>query len=114
MATNNFTFGAFALVNNVRQLVYTCPSGTGDTAVIHSCTVANTHGSDPVNVTIEVYDTSTTTYYPVVSTAPVPADSTLVLDGVKVNMEAQDKLYATSDKAGGHLTVFASILRIDP
>ena len=115
---NTFTYGAKNLSGTTREELYlvphTAPSSADTTAIVHSCTVANTHGSDSVNVTIEVYDTSTTTYYPVVSTVPVPADSTLVLDSVKVNMEAQDKLYATSDKAGGHLTVFASILRIDP
>ncbi len=115
---NTFTYGAANLSNTNRTLLYTvphtAPSSTDTTAIVHSCTVANTHGTDSVNVTIEVYDTSATTYYPVVSTVPVPADSTLVLDGVKVNMEAQDTLHATSDNASGNLTVFASILRIDP
>ena len=115
---NTFTYGAANLSGTGRTTLYTvphtAPSSTDTTAIVHSCTVANTHATDSVSVTIEVYDTSETTYYPVVSTVPVPADSTLVLDGVKVNMEAQDFLCTNSDTAGGHLTVFASILRIDP
>ena len=70
---NDFTFGAVNLANNTRTLVYSVPtSPSGQTAVIHSCTVANTHGTDSVDVTLEVYDTSGTTYYPVSSTVPVP------------------------------------------
>ena len=115
---NHFTFGAANLSNNTRTDVYTVPhtggSSASTTAVVHSCTVANTHATDTVNVTLEVYDNSTTTYFPVASTVPIPADSALVLDGVKVNLEAQDKLTATSSNASGNLTVFASVLRIEP
>ena len=112
---NDFTFGAVNLANNTRTLVYSVPtSPSGQTAVIHSCTVANTHGTDSVDVTLEVYDTSGTIYYPVSSTVPVPADSVLVLDGIKLNLEEDDKLYATSSHASGHLTVFASVLKITP
>ena len=112
MATNNFTFGAFALTNNTRQTVYTCPSGTGDTAVIHSCTVANTHATDTANITLEVYDNTATTYFDIAKIVPVPAGSTLVLDGVKLNLLEDDRLHATSSDAAGKLTVFASVLEI--
>ena len=61
---NTFTYGAANLSNAVRTLLYTvphtAPSSTDTTAIVHSCTVANTHGTDSVNVTIEVYDTSAT------------------------------------------------------
>lgn len=112
---NDFTFGAVNLTNTVRTLVYSVPtSPVGQTAVIHSCTVANTDGTDSINVTLEVYDNSATTYFPVSSTVPVPADSVLVLDGIKLNLESDDKLYATSSDASGNLTIFASVLKITP
>tara|TARA_B000000460_G_scaffold247934_1_gene224173 strand:+ start:770 stop:1114 length:345 start_codon:yes stop_codon:yes gene_type:complete len=112
MATNKFTFGGFALANNVRQLVYTCPSGTGDTAIIHSCTVANTHATDTANITLEVYDNTAAVYFDVAKNVPVPAGSTLVLDGVKVNLLEDDRFHATSSDAAGKLTVLASVLEI--
>ena len=112
MATNKFTFGAKALTNNVRQLVYTCPSATGDTAVIHSCTVANTHASDAANITLEVYDDTAAVYFDIAKNVSVPAGSTLVLDGVKLNLLEDDRLHATSSDLAGKLTVFASVLEI--
>ena len=112
MATNKFTFGAYALDNTTRRLVYTCPSGTGDTAIIHSCTVANTHATDTANITLEVYDNTAAVYFDVAKNVPVPAGSTLVLDGVKVNLLEDDRFHATSSDAAGKLTVFASVLEI--
>tara|TARA_R110002020_G_scaffold160008_1_gene344307 strand:- start:535 stop:870 length:336 start_codon:yes stop_codon:yes gene_type:complete len=108
---NDFINAGANLTNNTRTDVYQI-TGSGNTAVVHSVTVANTHGTSSVDVTLEVYDNSTTTYFPVTSTVPVPADSTLVLENVKLNLEQDDKICATSSNGSGNLTVFASILKI--
>ena len=87
-------------------------SGVAET-VIHSLTVCNT-GSVSVDADIAVEDISaggTPNYY-ICKTTPVPANSSLVFDGIKLNMESGDKLHAKSSNASGNLDIFASILEI--
>lgn len=81
--------------------------------VVHSITICNTNGTDSVNASVSVIDTSDgSAVYPIISTAPIPADSTMVFADVKLNVENTDILKAQSSHASGHLTVFCSTLEI--
>ena len=99
---------AGAAIGTSRTDVYTCPASTE--AVVHAVYLSNVDGSASVDATIEVYDNSTTTYYHVGKTIPVPADSTLVLDK-PINLQASDKLTVTAS-AASDLECFISILEI--
>ena len=56
------------------------PVGSGDQAIVHSCTVANIHATDSPIVDIKVTTDGGSTYFYVAKNVPVPAGSTLVLD----------------------------------
>jgi len=99
---------AGAAIGTSRTEIYTCPSATE--AVIHAVYLSNIDGVSSVDATVEIYDSSGTTYYHVGKTLPVPADSTLVLDK-PINLEASDKLTVTAS-AAGDLECFISVLEI--
>ena len=99
---------AGAAIAATRTDVYTCPAATE--AVVHALYLSNVDGSSSVDATIEVYDSSVTTYYHVGKTLPVPADSTLVFDK-PVNLEVGDKLTVTAS-AASDLECFLSVLEI--
>jgi hypothetical protein len=99
---------AGAAIGTSRTDIYTCPSATE--AVIHAVYLSNIDGVSSVDATVEIYDSSGTTYYHVGKTLPVPADSTLVLDK-PINLEASDKLTVTAS-AAGDLECFISVLEI--
>ena len=99
---------AGAAIGATRTDVYTCPASTE--AVVHAVYLSNVDGSASVDATIEVYDNSTTTYYHVGKTIPVPADSTLVLDK-PINLQESDKLTVTAS-AASDLECFISVLEI--
>ena len=87
-----------------RTDVYTCPAATA--AVIHSVYLSNIDGTNNATVTIELYDSSATTYFSLGTTLPVDADSTLVLDK-PINLEAADKVVVTASAAGDIVAVCA-------
>jgi len=99
---------AGAAIGTSRTDIYTCPSATE--AVIHAVYLSNIDGVSSVDATVEIYDSSGTTYYHVGKTLPVPADSTLVLDK-PINLEASYKLTVTAS-AAGDLECFISVLEI--
>jgi hypothetical protein len=80
--------------------------------VVHSITICNTNGTDSINASVSVTDTSASLVFPIISTAPIPADSTMVFADVKLNVENTDLLRAQSSHASGNLTVFCSTLEI--
>ena len=97
------------LTNASLTTVFTASTET----VVHSITICNTNGTDSINASVSVIDTSdSSTVYPIISTAPIPADSTMVFADVKLNVENLDLLKAQSSHASGHLTVFCSTLEI--
>lgn len=99
---------AAAAIGTSRTDVYTAPAATA--SVIHAVYLSNIDGASSVDATIEVYDSSATTYYHVGKTIPVPADSTLVLDK-PLNLEAGDKVTITAS-AASDLEAFLSVLEI--
>ena len=99
---------AAASVGTSRTDIYTCPGSTA--AVIHSVYLSNIDGTNSVDATVEVYDSSGTAYFHIGKTLPVPADSTLVLDK-PINLEAADKLTVTAS-AASDLECFISVLEI--
>lgn len=104
---NSFKNSA-AAIGTSRTDVYTCPASTQ--AVIHAVYLSNIDGSNSVDATVEIYDSSGTTYFHVGKTLPVPADSTLVLDK-PINLEAADKLTVTAS-AASDLECVISVLEV--
>lgn len=104
---NSFKNSA-AAIGASRTDVYTCPASTQ--AVIHAVYLSNIDGTSSVDATVEIYDSSATTYFHVGKTLPVPADSTLVLDK-PINLEAADKLTVTAS-AASDLECVISVLEV--
>jgi len=96
------------LSGNTITTVFTASTET----VVHSITICNTSAAS-VDASVSITDTSdSSTVYPIISTAPIPANSTMVFADVKLNVEDTDLLRATSSHASGNLTVFCSTLEI--
>ena len=74
------------------------PVGSGDQAIVHSCTIANIHASDSADVDIKVTTDGGSTYYYVAKNVPVPQGSTLVLDK-PIDMAVGDLLQMSSSAA---------------
>lgn len=104
---NSFKNSA-AAIGTSRTDVYTCPASTQ--AVIHAVYLSNIDGTSSVDATVEIYDSSATTYFHVGKTLPVPADSTLVLDK-PINLETADKLTVTAG-AASDLECVISVLEV--
>jgi hypothetical protein len=105
---STFKNAAVNLTTTSRTDLYTTPSST--TAVVHNLTIANTDGVASANITIEFYDSSTTTYYKLAHLVPVPGGSTLIFDK-PINLETGDKISLTAS-AGGDLSGYASVMQI--
>ena len=105
---SSFKNAAVNLTTTSRTDLYTTPAST--TAVVHNLTIANTDGVVSANITIEFYDSSTTTYYKLAHLVPVPAGATLIFDK-PINLETGDKISLTASVAND-LSGFASIMQI--
>lgn len=105
---NTFKNKGTALSSTSRTDLYTCPANTA--AVIHTLNIANVNGTSSASITIEVYDTSATTYYKIGYLIPVPGGSSYFYDK-PINLEAGDKISLTASTAN-YLEAFASILEI--
>jgi hypothetical protein len=99
--------GAQVTTSNVT--VYTCPALTQTTVI--GMTVANTAVSD-ISVTVELLKNGTTPAYAVVTGAPVPTGSSLVVVGgdQKVVLQSTDLLRART--ASGTADLVLSYLEI--
>jgi hypothetical protein len=98
---------ASAAITTSRTDVFTCSTTA---AVVHALFLSNIDGTNNVNATVELYDSSATTYYKVSYLVPVPAGSTLILDK-PINLESGDKLTVTAD-ANSRLTAVTSLMII--
>lgn len=88
--------------------VYTSNNGSAVNAILIELDCANT-GSSAVQVTVLVYDSSSTTAYHIVKNAPVPAGSSLkVVSGQKVVLNGDDKIQVYASAAT--IDVVASVL----
>lgn len=96
---------ASANITTSRTDVFTCSTTS---AVVHALFLSNIDGTNSVNATIELYDSSVTTYFKVSYLVPVPAGSTLILDK-PINLENGDKLTITAD-ANSSLSAVASLM----
>ena len=105
---SSFKNAAVELTTTSRTDLYTAPSST--TSVIHNLTIANIDGTSSADVTIEFYDSSSTTYFYLAKTVPVPAGSTLIFDK-PINLETGDKVSLTASVADD-LSAYASIMEI--
>jgi len=86
--------------------IYTTPASKE--AVVHALFISNINGTNSVNVTIEVTDTSAATTMKIGYNLPVPAQSTLVLDK-PINLETGDILKITAASVND-IEAVASIL----
>ena len=86
------------------------PVGSGDQAIVHSCTIANIHASDSADVDIKVTTDGGSTYYYVAKNVPVPQGSTLVLDK-PIDLEATGDVHMTAS-ANSDLETVLGILEI--
>lgn len=89
-------------------VLYTAPVATQ--SVIHAVYLSNADGTNSINVTLEVTDTSAGQTRKVLYLVPVPAGSTIVLDK-PINLEATDVLKVTASVAS-MIEAFASVLEI--
>ena len=105
---NTFKNKGLALSSTSRTDLYTCPSSTS--AVVHTLNIANVNGTASASITIELYDSSTTTYYKIGYLIPVPGGSSYYFDK-PLNLEAGDKISLTASIAN-YLDAVASILEI--
>ena len=99
------------LLTAADSTVYTC-TGVGKQSIVHSCTVANIHASDPADVDIKVTTDGGSTYFYVAKNVPVPQGSTLVLDK-PIDMTNGDILQMKST-ATNTLNTVLGILEITP
>ena len=89
--------------------IYTCPAAT--TAIIFSMVIANIDGANSADVTIEWEDNSDSSAdFDILSTVPVPPDTSLVYPG-KIVLEASDLLRGLAS-ATNDLEVTLSVLEI--
>ena len=113
MATNTF-LNAGAPITTAGTVLYTCPSASGTSAIIHALYLSNIDGVSPVNVDIQIetrpQGSSTKAYRYIGKTLVVPEDSSLVPDK-PINLMAGDKIKITAS-SNSMLHAVASILEI--
>lgn len=95
--------------DGVSQGIYT--PGSGVTAIVIHCQVANVDGSNAADLNIDLHDTSASSAKAIVSTLSVPADSAVNPIGGKLVLEAGDTLRAWAS-AAGDLEMTLGILEI--
>jgi hypothetical protein len=101
---------AGSAITSTGTVLYTCPSATGNVAIIHALYISNIDGTSPANASIEITIDGGTTYIHIGKTLIVPEDSTLVFDK-PINLEAGDKLKITAS-SNSTLEAACSILLI--
>lgn len=98
-----------ATLATVNANVYVCPVNT--TAIIFMGQIANRDGANSADVTMYVYDVSSSASRALVYTVPVPADAATTFLTGKLVLEANDYIFGTAS-ANNHLDVSVSILEI--
>lgn len=98
-----------ATLTTVNANVYVCPANT--TAIVFMGQVANRDGANSADVTMYVYDVSSTASRALVYTVPVPADAATTFLTGKLVLEANDYIFGTAS-ANNHLDVSVSILEL--
>ena len=89
------------VISNNSATSITVPTGR-----IKKLVIANTDGTDAVDCTLEIYDGST--YYKILSTVSIPADTSLVLDEHEISFDEvtfQSVVRVTSGDSDGQLTL---------
>ena len=89
--------------------IYT--AGSGVTAIIVHCQVANVDGTNAADLSIDLHDNSASSAKAVVSTLSVPADSAVNPIGGKLVLETGDTLRAWAG-AASDLEITLGILEI--
>lgn len=95
--------------NGASNGIYT--AGSGVTAIVIHCQVANVDGAAGADLSMDLYDTSATSAKAIVSTLSVPADSAVNPIGGKLVLETGDILRAWAS-ADGDLEITLGILEI--
>lgn len=108
MPTESFKLRSAALTT-VNANVYVCPVNTS--AILFLGQVANKDGTNTADVTMYVYDVSSSASRALVSTVPVPADAATTFLTGKLVLEANDYIFGSAS-ANNHLDVVVSILEI--
>jgi len=89
--------------------IYT--AGSGVTAIIIHCQVANVDGTNAADLSIDLHDTSASSAKALVSTLSVPADTAVNPIGGKLVLETGDTLRAFAS-AASDLEITLGILEI--
>lgn len=89
--------------------IYT--AGSGVTAIVVHCQVANIDGTNAADLNMDLHDTSTSAAKAIVSTLSVPADSAVNPIGGKLVLETGDTLRAWAG-AASDLEITLGILEI--
>jgi len=89
--------------------IYT--AGSGVTAIVVHCQVANIDGTNAADLNMDLHDTSASAAKAIVSTLSVPADSAVNPIGGKLVLETGDELRAWAG-AASDLEMTLSILEI--
>lgn len=76
-------------------------SGSGKIVKINSLMISNIDGTNPCDVTVEVYKNQTTSYY-IASTVTVPSDASLVVisKDTSIYLEENDSIRCTASADG--------------
>lgn len=109
MATNAFK-NASIEVGLTDTLGYTCPAGKS--AVVFESYVSNKDGTESVNITVKVYDSSGTILRTITGKdTPINVGGALLLG--KISLEENDEIRVAASKASA-VDAFFSILEITP
>ena len=99
-----------AALTTTGAIVYSAPTGAGESAIIHSMIISNIDGTNSANVDIKARATSGDTYFHVAKGVPVPGGSSLVIPK-HVDLEATGDIHMTAS-ANGDLEAVLSVLEI--
>lgn len=99
---------ASAVIANTSTTIYTTPALTS--SIVFTGYFCNNDGTSNVNITLEVEDVSAAVTRKILYNVPVPAGSTLSLDG-KINLEPGDIVKATAS-VNNKIDAFLSVLQI--
>ena len=102
-----YTNAKSILSSTSRTDLYTSPSSTS--SVVYLLNVANVNGTSSASITVEVYDSATTSYVKLGYLIPVPGGSSYFFDK-NINLKAGDKISLTATTAN-YLEAFASIIQ---
>ena len=105
------TMGA-ALTTSDTTTILTC--GSDKVLKINSIIVSNVDGTNSADATVQFFDNSASTRYPIASTVAVPADSTLIVIGKDspIYLEESDEIEAGAS-ATSDLVIIVSYEELD-